>query len=153
MKIIDFRVPENVDEGDEARLFCNYSLGKDILYTLKWYKNEKEFFRYEPRSDQVTKLFPVAGITVGQVSLDATTVVLVNLNELTSATFACEITADGTFQKASREKNMTVNGYKSSGASMRDIKIEFAGATLFVIYYLFRTLLFCSTCSSFFVVK
>lgn len=41
LKIVDFRVPDTAYAGDSVRLFCNYVLGNDVLYTLKWYKNEK----------------------------------------------------------------------------------------------------------------
>ena len=31
--------------GDKLRLVCNFSLGTDQLYSVKWYKDNMEFYR------------------------------------------------------------------------------------------------------------
>ena len=39
--------PEDVavQVGDRVRLVCNFSLGDDQLYSVKWYKDNMEFYR------------------------------------------------------------------------------------------------------------
>ena len=34
-----------VQVGDRVRLVCNFSLGDDQLYSVKWYKDNMEFYR------------------------------------------------------------------------------------------------------------
>ena len=31
--------------GDSLRMVCNFSLGTDQLYSVKWYKDNMEFYR------------------------------------------------------------------------------------------------------------
>lgn len=40
----------------------------DSMYSIKWYKGKREFYRYTPKDPQSIKTFPVAGISV-EVSL------------------------------------------------------------------------------------
>ena len=35
--------------GQDVSLFCNYQMMGDTLYSIKWYRDDKEFFRYIPR--------------------------------------------------------------------------------------------------------
>lgn len=37
---------------------------EDSLYSIKWYKGRREFYRYTPKEPQSIKTFPVAGINV-----------------------------------------------------------------------------------------
>ena len=34
-------------------LECDYKLEGDTLYSLKWYRDDKEFYRYIPRGDDL----------------------------------------------------------------------------------------------------
>lgn len=57
-------IPSAVRKGDNARLICNYDLENDTLYTIKWYKGRREFYRYTPKENPAMKTFPLGGITV-----------------------------------------------------------------------------------------
>lgn len=57
-------IPTAVKRGENARLICNYDMEGDSLYSIKWYKGKREFYRYTPKEPQSIKTFPVAGITV-----------------------------------------------------------------------------------------
>lgn len=35
--------------GGEVVLRCDYELGGDSLYSIKWYREQTEFYRYLPR--------------------------------------------------------------------------------------------------------
>ena len=37
--------------GEELSLSCAYDLEEDVLYSLKWYRGDKEFYRYLPRGE------------------------------------------------------------------------------------------------------
>ena len=43
MKSVD--VPVHTAVGSGATLGCNFHLGKDKLYSVKWYKDSSEFYR------------------------------------------------------------------------------------------------------------
>lgn len=67
MGLRDVRVtiPTAVKRGDNALLICNYDMEGDSLYSVKWYKGKREFYRYTPKDEQQSiKTFPVAGINV-----------------------------------------------------------------------------------------
>lgn len=57
-------IPAAVKKGDNALLICNYDMEEDSLYSIKWYKGRREFYRYTPKEPQSIKTFPVAGISV-----------------------------------------------------------------------------------------
>lgn len=53
---------------EEATLKCDFDMEGDMLYSLKWYKDEQEFYRFVPNDKPKLQIFPVKGVTV-QVSL------------------------------------------------------------------------------------
>ena len=42
-------VPDHTPVSSVATLHCNYHLGKDKLYSVKWYKDSSEFYRFVPK--------------------------------------------------------------------------------------------------------
>ena len=38
--------PESVNEGETITLTCRYDLGRDAIYSMKWYKSGQEVYRY-----------------------------------------------------------------------------------------------------------
>jgi hypothetical protein len=58
-------VPQYKVRGDMALLECQYELGGgDKLYSVKWYKDNEEFYRYVPSSDIIKQSFKVEGVRV-----------------------------------------------------------------------------------------
>ena len=58
-------VPQYKVRGDMALLECQYELkDTDKLYSVKWYKDNEEFYRFVPRSDPIKQSFKVEGIRV-----------------------------------------------------------------------------------------
>ena len=49
MTMKSVEVPRYPSKGVNARLVCNYELGKERLYSVKWYKDGSEFYRYEKK--------------------------------------------------------------------------------------------------------
>lgn len=47
--ITNLIVPSFVDVKDIAMLTCSYDIGKQKLNSVKWYKNDKEFYRWEKK--------------------------------------------------------------------------------------------------------
>jgi len=63
-------VPEHPVVGTSVDLICHYKLentraGKsEDIYSVKWYKNGKEFYRYVPKDNPPSQVFNVPWITV-----------------------------------------------------------------------------------------
>lgn len=57
-------VPAAVKRGDNAELICLYDMEGDSLYSVKWYKGRREFYRYTPKENPAMKTFAVNGINV-----------------------------------------------------------------------------------------
>lgn len=64
LRDVQIRVPVSVKRGDNVNLFCQFDLEGDSLYSVKWYKGKREFFRFTPNETPSLKVFPVAGIIV-----------------------------------------------------------------------------------------
>ncbi|KAJ1520188.1 hypothetical protein ONE63_004401 [Megalurothrips usitatus] len=90
---------------------CHYNLQNATLNSVKWYKDEREFFRYIPGMTPPTKAFPAPGINLDlspSKSYD-TQVTLRPLTYNTSGTYRCEVSADAPkFETVHQESNMTV---------------------------------------------
>lgn len=45
LRLVRVDLPSGVILGDSARLNCSFDLENDQLYSVKWYKGNREFFR------------------------------------------------------------------------------------------------------------
>lgn len=61
---VQVTIPQAVKKGESANLICRYNLEGDTLYSIKWYKGRREFFRFTPKENPAKKTFPLIGITV-----------------------------------------------------------------------------------------
>ena len=64
LKLYEVNIPRHVRRGEDTYLACLYDLRGQELYATKWYKDGKEFFRYEPSNPLQKKSFPERGIGV-----------------------------------------------------------------------------------------
>ena len=78
--MLELEVPSHKLVGDEATLECRYVNQKDLdisnanvfrfdmesdrLYSVKWYRNEQEFYRFVPNDRPKLQIFPQNGIRV-----------------------------------------------------------------------------------------
>ena len=44
----DWALPTVVQKGDKVDLRCNFELSGENMYSLKWYRDNVEFYRYIP---------------------------------------------------------------------------------------------------------
>ncbi|XP_017882284.1 uncharacterized protein LOC108626223 [Ceratina calcarata] len=102
-------VPEVVQRGQKVILRCHYDLEETLLYSLKWYRGNHEFYRYMPSEKPATKVFNITGIYVDTRNSNESQVTIRDVDFALSGTFTCEVTADApTFSTASVSKNLTV---------------------------------------------
>ena len=61
---MDLKIPHHAIKGQDVRMECLYDLEADKLYSIKWYKNGHEFYRYIPSDESRTTIFDRPGINV-----------------------------------------------------------------------------------------
>ena len=65
VRLVNVNVPSYRFRGENAVLKCIYDLEGEQLYSVKWYKDGSEFFRYIPGDpDQRITTFSLPGVTV-----------------------------------------------------------------------------------------
>ena len=69
MKDID--VPPHRVVGEKAKLICKFDMEGDILYSVKWYKDDLEFYRFVPNDRPKLQVFPQKGIHVDVSNLNS----------------------------------------------------------------------------------
>ncbi|XP_055373621.1 uncharacterized protein LOC129606980 [Condylostylus longicornis] len=94
LKDLKIFVPEAVIMGNAATLSCQYDLEQAALYSVRWYFESEEFYRYVPKETPPTLVFPVSGINVDVSSSDATSVTLRSVTRELSGNYQCEVSED-----------------------------------------------------------
>lgn len=61
---VSITIPAAIQAGASSTLQCQYDLGEDSLYTVKWYKGRREFFRYTAKEIPPIKVFSPSGFYV-----------------------------------------------------------------------------------------
>lgn len=64
LKFVQLDVPGALHSGESTWLKCLYELGTDELYSVKWYKNNVEFFRYLPSDNPAGQNYELLGVFV-----------------------------------------------------------------------------------------
>ena len=64
LQLEELSSPAHLVLGQSASLVCNYNLANSSLYSLKWYKNGQEFFRFMPSLARSFEVFHVVGVNL-----------------------------------------------------------------------------------------
>ena len=70
---------------------CEYNLLDQQLYSIKWYKDNQEVFRFVPRNSEPRQIFPMDGVSVDKDSSDQHFLSLTNLTHSSSGLYTCEV--------------------------------------------------------------
>ena len=74
MRLNGLMVPSHKFRGQDSTLSCLYDMEGEQLYSVKWYKDDHEFFRFIPADrDQKITIFRLPGVKV-----DVSTMVIRN---------------------------------------------------------------------------
>lgn len=139
LQLLKLDVPNIADpRWDKVALRCEYDLGDKDLYSVKWYKDGAEFFRYMPGWKPPGRDFPAEGVYVDVGKSDSKQVTLlgqassrggkVNL----AGSYLCEVSSEGpSFLTAYGEANMSVAIPPKELPTLRGLRPSYeAGETL-----------------------
>ncbi|XP_056631118.1 uncharacterized protein LOC130441447 [Diorhabda sublineata] len=91
---MQIQVPEAVKRGDSVTLVCDYDLESAALYSIKWYRDDEEFYRFVPKESPPSQAFSVSHVNVDMAKSNSTRVTLENVERDTAGKFKCEVSAD-----------------------------------------------------------
>ncbi|XP_047019162.1 irregular chiasm C-roughest protein-like [Helicoverpa zea] len=95
LELLKLRVPAHVALGTRASLSCRWVLGPaDVLYSVKWYKDGKEFFRHVPRDHEPRRKFPLPGVDVEEADPSGASLVLSAAVLETGGRYRCEVSGE-----------------------------------------------------------
>uniref|UniRef100_A0A2L2YNL9 Ig-like domain-containing protein n=1 Tax=Parasteatoda tepidariorum TaxID=114398 RepID=A0A2L2YNL9_PARTP len=118
-RIVMLDVPSPTILGESVELTCSYELDDEQLYSVKWYKNDVEFYRYVPNDWPPGQFLPLPGIRVDLSKSGKTSVYLRHVDLYSGGLYRCEISAEApSFDTAEAEKEMKVYVLPSEGPTL-----------------------------------
>ena len=57
LKMKELEGPDLTNSGEIVTFTCRYDLGKDAIYSIKWYKEDNELYRYIPTDSPEYRIF------------------------------------------------------------------------------------------------
>ncbi|XP_029041877.1 cell adhesion molecule 3-like isoform X1 [Osmia bicornis bicornis] len=109
LELLRINVPPYSLRGKSALLECRYDLQEDKLYSITWYKDHEEFYRYVPRGEPPQHSYRVEGVKVDHGRSDHQQVLLQNVSLHSSGQYRCEVSAEApSFHSVSAEASMEV---------------------------------------------
>lgn len=116
IRLTEESIPSHAIRGDRVELVCNYDMEGDKLYSVKWYRNGQEFYRYIPTDTPDTTVFPYKGIDVDEYKSTETRIILRRVDLNTSGMFRCEVSGEAPlFQTATSSNIMIIVDLPDSG--------------------------------------
>ncbi|KAK2587449.1 hypothetical protein KPH14_003157 [Odynerus spinipes] len=121
-------MPREAEEGSSVELRCEWRLfGGAGLYSVKWYKDEHEFFRYLPDSDPKILTFTQPGVNLDKRSNSEKSIRLVNVRLATSGQYKCEVSTEGpSFASFQQIANLTVIALPERGPEITGLSSHYA---------------------------
>ncbi|XP_014278010.1 uncharacterized protein [Halyomorpha halys] len=112
LELTELKVPRHANFGETVTLECLFELDRGSLYSVKWYKDEDEFFRYMPDSSPRKRVFILPGVSLNADKSNMSQVTLNRVGFTSSGSYRCEVSTEAPdFETALQSKNMTVVVY------------------------------------------
>lgn len=109
LRLTEVRIPNHTVRNSTARLECHYDMDGEELYSVKWYKDGHEFYRYIQRNMPPALVFELPGITVDIHNSTDNIVVLKSVNLSSTGRYRCEVSAEApSFETVSDHGDMIV---------------------------------------------
>ncbi|XP_023237045.1 uncharacterized protein LOC111636097, partial [Centruroides sculpturatus] len=109
LKMCDLDVPGAVIAGKSVWLRCGYDLEEDELYSVKWYKNNVEFYRYLPSDVPPGQKYDLLGVYVDLSQSNETHVYLYKTDLNTEGSYGCEVSTEApSFRTVKADRDLRV---------------------------------------------
>jgi len=109
LRILELDVPTHKLVGESVKLTCRFDMEGAALYSVKWYRNEQEFYRFVPNDKPKLQIFPQKGIKVERTRSSRQHVYLNDLQLDATGTYRCEVSAEApSFRTKHEEQAMIV---------------------------------------------
>ncbi|XP_030383277.1 uncharacterized protein LOC115630762 [Scaptodrosophila lebanonensis] len=116
LRLVEVRIPNYVIKGSATQLECLYNLDGEALYSVKWYKDGNEFYRYVPRDMPPAQTFLLPGVAVDLHNSSDAIVTLRNVNLQSAGRFRCEVSGEApSFQTVTEHGDMVVVSLPDQG--------------------------------------
>ncbi|XP_045447714.1 uncharacterized protein LOC123656037 [Melitaea cinxia] len=127
LELLELRVPTHVPLGTRPSLSCRWRLNPtDILYSVKWYKDGKEFFRHVPRDVEPRRKFLLPGVDVEESSPNASNVTLYPAVLETGGRYRCEVSGERPlFPTVSDYADMIIVALPSEGPVISGSRVRY----------------------------
>ncbi|XP_023343029.1 uncharacterized protein LOC111712606 isoform X2 [Eurytemora carolleeae] len=108
LEMLGINSPKFASSGETVELVCKYDVGRDAIYSVKWYKDGSEIWRYIPSDNPSFKYFPSPGINILDISRPHKLVLILE-GPKGSGEYKCEISVEApTFYTQNSSSNLTV---------------------------------------------
>lgn len=87
VQMIGVKVPAYIFMGDSVQLSCDYDMQTDKLYSVTWYKDNEEFYRFVPSLKHPKHSYKMDGITV-----DVSIYLFIYISRVLSVYFTISVT-------------------------------------------------------------
>ncbi|CAG2103736.1 unnamed protein product [Medioppia subpectinata] len=126
LRLIMLDVPSPSYVGESVELTCSYDLGDDRLYSVKWYKNDVEFYRYVPKDWPPGQFLPMPGIRVDLSRSGKNSVYLKQVDIHSAGLYRCEVSAEApSFVTAEGQKVLEVTVLPMTGPSITGSRAKY----------------------------
>ncbi|CAL1280667.1 unnamed protein product [Larinioides sclopetarius] len=126
LRMVMLDVPSAVNHGESVELSCIYELENDRLYSIKWYRNDVEFYRYVPNDWPPGQFLPLPGVRVDLSKSGQRSVYLRSVDLNSTGTYRCEVSAEApSFQSVSAERDMKVMVLPTEGPKIMGGQIQY----------------------------
>ncbi|XP_067009661.1 uncharacterized protein [Anabrus simplex] len=116
LRLLEVRIPMHTVRDQSARLECHFDLEGEALYSIKWYKDGNEFYRYVPRDMPPAQIFSLPGVSVDIEQSSESHVTLRSVNLSSTGRYRCEVSGEApSFQTVSDHGDMIVVALPEEG--------------------------------------
>ncbi|KAH8324387.1 hypothetical protein KR074_006545 [Drosophila pseudoananassae] len=125
LTMTEVTIPNHIMRLKSATLGCRYALNGESLYSVKWYKDGHEIYRYVPRDKPPGQAFPLPGVNIDLRNSSDTQILLRRVTLQSSGLYRCEVSGEApAFNTVAESETMTVvvtpnHGPKITGGQPR----------------------------------
>ncbi|XP_054706943.1 uncharacterized protein LOC129216751 [Uloborus diversus] len=127
LKMLELQVPPSIMRGQPITLNCTFDLEGDVLYSIKWYKNNVEFYRYIPSEHPPGQQYTLRGIYLDSKFPHGPSIQMYKTDLASEGTYRCEVSAEAPFfQTVMDEKELRVYVLPDRGPTILGARARYA---------------------------